>query len=557
MELREYIAIGLKWWWLLVISTILGATVAFLFSRSQAPVYEASTTIIVGNTIRSTDLSTSDILLSERLARTYADMARRQPVLQGVIDSISLRDDWQSLKRRVSVSPVQDTQLLEISVEAGSPEEARVTADAVAQQLIQLSPTALQNQETDETQRLVRERLESLQTRINAGQVRREALEKALNGANGSLSADKVTELQTEANNLDKLIADWENTHTQLLIYIAGEKSPNYLAIVEAAQANPGSIRPKVMQNTMLAAVVGLLLAMGIIFLLEYLDDTLKSTEEMNQTLGITALGAVTRIGGETYPEKLLTGDGIFSTVGEAYRMVRSNVQFMSIDKPLKSLMITSPSPNEGKSVTVSNLGVVMAQAGYKTIIVDSDLRRPVQYQIFQQPNQGGLTELLRSPEIEVEAYLKETGVENLRLLTSGTTPPNPSELLNSQRMGQVISSLTQVADVVIFDSPPALVVADAGILSGRVDGVVLVLRAGQTRYEAARQAILHLNKAGANVLGGVLNRISAKKGGYYYNYYHSYAPNAGAPSLNGKVPLPTSGLSGLKAQWGKLPFKR
>jgi capsular exopolysaccharide synthesis family protein len=208
--------------------------------------------------------------------------------------------------------------------------------------------------------------------------------------------------------------------------------------------------------------------------------------------------------------------------------------------------MVTSSTPQEGKSVTAANLGVVMAQSGLKTILVDADLRRPVQHQIFQVPNLAGLTNLLCSPELEINDHLRNTNVENLHLITCGVLPPNPSELLGSQRMRQLLTSLSQMADVVILDSPPVVAVTDAAVLSNRVDGVVLVAFAGQTRRDVARQAVLNLQQAGANLLGGVLNGISKREGDYYYHQY--YTPNrheaAGQPSH-----------ARLRRRWQWLPF--
>jgi capsular exopolysaccharide synthesis family protein len=204
--------------------------------------------------------------------------------------------------------------------------------------------------------------------------------------------------------------------------------------------------------------------------------------------------------------------------------MIRSNLQFAAIDGAAKTILVTSPSPGEGKSTTAANLGVVMAQAGLRAIVVDADLRRPTQHQIFGLVNMGGLTDLLTSPELEIEGYLRDSGVENLQVLTSGFLPPNPSELLGSGRMRQLLSSLQEIADVVIFDSPPAAAFADSVVLSNRVDGVLLVTQAGKTRRDVARQAVSNLQQAGANLFGAVLNRVSRRsEGRYYHRYYAAY----------------------------------
>jgi succinoglycan biosynthesis transport protein ExoP len=526
VELRQVITIIVKWLWLLFLSTTISAVAGYAVSQRQAPVYAATTTLIVGQSIQATQLSSGDITTSERLAGTYADIAQREPVLQGTIETLNLNSTWRELKKRVKVKPVQDTQLLEITVEASSPEEARVTADEIAHQLILLSPAGPQNQEQEDNQRFVRQRLEGLQAKIGTGQARIQELEATMAG---SLSAQQMQELQSEINTLERLITDWENIYAQLLIFAGSKESPNYLAVIEPAQVSPGPVRPRVRLNTLMAGVVGLSLALGLIFLLEYLDDTLKSADDLSRSLGLTTLGAVSQIKGRRYQDKLIASQDPFAPASEAYRMIRSNIQFMFIDQPIKSIMVTSPGPGEGKSITVANLGLIMAQAGLKTIIVDSDLRQPVQHQIFKMPNAGGLTDLVRSPELEINRHLKHTEIENLQVITCGTLPPNPAELLGSQRMGQLLAGLSEMADVVIYDSPPAVVVADTAVLSRRVDGVVLVVEAGQTRRDVARQAILNLQQAGAHMLGGVLNRASYKREDH--SYYRHYASKRHKPA--------------------------
>ncbi|MFN8454784.1 MAG: polysaccharide biosynthesis tyrosine autokinase [Anaerolineae bacterium] len=543
VELRRYITIIIRRWWLLILVAALAAGIGYWISQRQPRVYQASATIMVGQSIQATSLDRGEIQTSELLALTYANIAERQPVLQSVVDELSLDDAWQDLKSRVKVTPVEGTQLLEITVEAGSPEEAQVIADEVAHQLIMLSPTALKDQQNDRNQRIARQRLKDLQDRIEAGQVRRAELEAAMTG---SLSAEQVQQLQAEINTLDGLITDWERNLTQLLIFVAGEKSPNYLALIEPAQADFDPVRPNVKLNTLMAGVVGLCLALGLIFVMEYLDNTFKSADDLSQSLGLTVLGTVGRIEGKQSPDKVIVSQNPFSPASEAYRMIRSNIQFMSVDRPAKIIMVTSPAPGEGKSLTAANLGIVMAQAGLKTIIIDADLRRPTQHQIFQVPNLSGLTDLLCSSELEVNNHLRNTPVPNLKLIPCGVLPPNPSELLGSQRLRQLLVSLNEIADIVIFDSPPAVAVADAAILSNRVDGVVLVTQAGQTRRDVARQAILNLKQAGANLFGVVLNRVSKKEGGYYHQYYTSKRP----------TPAGQSGHAKPQRRWQWLPFK-
>jgi len=203
------------------------------------------------------------------------------------------------------------------------------------------------------------------------------------------------------------------------------------------------------------------------------------------------------------------------SAVAEAYRTLRTNIQFSSLDEPLRTLLVASASADEGKSTTLANLAVTFAQAGRRTILVDSDLRRPSLHAIFGTPNDHGLTTMLLQDD--APAPLVETPIEGLRLLPSGPIPPNPSELLASRRLEGAIARLRDDADLVLFDSPPALAVSDAAVLSRRVDGVVLVVRAGGTRREHAARARQVLERAGARLLGVVLTNASVEDAVYSY----------------------------------------
>ena len=544
IELRRVLKILARRWWLVILVTVLVAAGGYAISRRQPPVYEGSVTLLVGPLLQGTQVDRNDILVSEMLAQTYANLARRQPVLQGAIDTLNLKDSWTSLRSRVNVELIEETQLLQIRVQAGSPEEARMVADELAHQLILLSPTALADREQDEDQQFVRQRLESLRAKIESGQRRLEGLESTAAERVASSSAEELQALQDEINTLEGLIAGWESSYSQFLTYITGEQSINFVAVVEPAHGSSQPVRPRPLVYTAIAGMIGLGLALALVFVLEFVDDTLSSAEEMRQSLGLTPLGTIGRIkrpaasptglhlrsvilpwagwldrvrtgtDGEHGPGKLITGLESSLPVAEAFRMVRSNIQFVTSDRPSDSILITSPGPNEGKSIVAANLGIVMAQAGLKIVVVDANLRKPVLHQLFDLSNSAGLTDLLRSPDLEVAGLLQDPGVEHLQVLTSGERPPNPSELLGAARMGQVLATLGKLADIVIFDSPPISAATDAAVLANRVGGVVLVIGAGQTRASAARQSISSLQLGKIRLLGGVLN-ASRRRGGW------------------------------------------
>ncbi len=217
--------------------------------------------------------------------------------------------------------------------------------------------------------------------------------------------------------------------------------------------------------------------------------------------------------------QRLITLSDPRSPVAEAYRSLRTNLEFSSLDEPLRTMVVTSPAPEAGKSTTLANLAVTLAQAGKQVILVDCDLRRPSLHDIFGVPNATGLTSVILD-DITSTPPLRETGVAGLRLLTSGPLPPNPAELLGSRRMAGLIQTLREQADMVLFDAPPVIAVTDAAILASQVDGVLLVLNAGVTRREHAQRARAALDKVNARLVGTVLNNVKLDTSlyGYYSN---------------------------------------
>ena len=206
--------------------------------------------------------------------------------------------------------------------------------------------------------------------------------------------------------------------------------------------------------------------------------------------------------------ESLITVTHPHSPVSEAYRILRTNLEFSSLDKPIRTMVVTSAGPDEGKSTTLANLAVTIAQGGKKVILADCDLRRPRLHEIFGLDNDAGLTTMVVDDEALENPPLQETGVPNLWLLPSGPLPPNPSELLGSRRMEEIIAVLTQRADMVLFDAPPVIAVIDAVVLGSKVDGVLLVINAGGTKRDHAQRAKAQLEKVNVRVIGAVLNNV-------------------------------------------------
>jgi len=216
---------------------------------------------------------------------------------------------------------------------------------------------------------------------------------------------------------------------------------------------------------------------------------------------------------------KLITLTNPKSPISEGYRTLRTNIQFVSIDKTIKTIMVTSTGPAEGKSTTIANLTVALVQADKKVLLIDADMRKPTLHHFFRLPNRIGLTNVIAG-SVEIESAIQTPTLLNMHILTSGPIPPNPAELLGSKRMEVLIKELLSKYDYVLFDAPPVIAVTDAQILSQLVDGVLLVVNSGQTHREMAVKAKGLLENVNANVIGVVLNNKETKGEGYYYYYY-------------------------------------
>ena len=295
---------------------------------------------------------------------------------------------------------------------------------------------------------------------------------------------------------------------------------PGSVSVVELATMPASPVKPQIPLNVALGIVAGLVVAAGLVLLMEYLDDTVKSEQDVERLAGLTTLGMVVRFGrrGSRQP---VSGYGSRSPAAEAYRAIRTSVQFASMDRPGQVLLVTSPNAGDGKSTTAANLAVTMASAGKRVVLVDGDLRKPSLHRVFSLENKVGLTSALLSGN-GARSCIQSSGFDNLLVLASGPLPPNPSELLSSPRMRDLVEALRREADVVVMDSPPALLVTDATLLAALADGTILVAEAGRTRSAALRQAVDGLSRATDRLLGVVLNKTGRRGATAYHHYYQA-----------------------------------
>jgi len=332
-------------------------------------------------------------------------------------------------------------------------------------------------------------------------------------------------------------LALYQQTYQNLLsdyerINLARLESESNVVQVDAAVPNLKPISPTILQDVFLAAAVGIMVGAGLAYLIEMLDDTIKRPEDITSQLGLTVMGNILHVGEDEEP---ITALQPRSPISEAYRSLRTNIQYASVDYPVETLLITSPSPKDGKSTIAINLAVVLAQSGLSVILVDADLRRPVIHRRLKLTNRRGLTSFFRPSPTEILGSAQAVeNVDNLAVITSGSLPPNPSELFMSDRMGSILKKLKELADVVIIDSPPLMAVTDAAVLAPRVDGTLMVIKPEATNLSACREAVDQLRQVGGKMIGVVINDIAEKgrrsyyyKNGYYYRYQDYYGESS------------------------------
>ena len=346
--------------------------------------------------------------------------------------------------------------------------------------------------------------------------------------------SERYPPLESEQARLQADVRTLQTTYDNLqreyqMAKIAESADGATVRMVDKAQLPGFAISPNRRRAIQFAMIVGLLLGIAAAVGLEKIDDSVKSPDELLNRFQLPVLGQIPAIRAAGREEgtplsRLVTHVDPRSVVAEAYRSLRTNIAFSRAQSRIRTLVLTSPGPADGKSTTVANLAITFAQQGQKTLLVDADLRRAVLDKTFSVPRTPGLTEVVVGVAALDDA-VHSTSVENLFVMGSGQLPPNPSELLGSARMREVLDAARERFDVVLFDSPPLLAVTDAAVLSTMVEGSILVVRMGSTSREAVRRAASHLRAVHSRVLGAVLNDIDLNAGSYYGGYgYYAYA---------------------------------
>ncbi|MDQ3640713.1 MAG: polysaccharide biosynthesis tyrosine autokinase [Actinomycetota bacterium] len=506
-ELSHSLAvIRMRKWSIVLVAAVVLASTAY-FSLRQTPLYESSARVLVEPISISSGFGTDASALPPNL-ETEKEVATSAPVLEAAAEELNLAEPG-ALLDGFSVDLATSTEILVMSYSSPEPETARRRVQALADSYLnnrrrQVLKDLLASSDT------VQDQLKSLN-----GQ-----LQGINNDISGESNASQKAILQTQASTLVGQIAVLQQQLT-------GLTPPDKLQVgrvLAPASLPTAPSSPNHVQNAVLALAAGLVAGVGVAFARERLDDRLRGRSDLESHLRTPVLAVVPRVKGWRRRKRALnvTLTKPDSVAAEAYRTLRTGIVFAASAREAKSVLITSPHPGDGKTVTAANLAVALAHAGKKVVVVSADLRKPRLHRFFGARNEAGLSNVLTGTT-PLQEVLAPTDIDNLRLLPSGPAPKHPGELLGSEAMRTALDELTKDFDMVLVDAPPLLAVADAMTLAPVVDAVLFVAEAENTSRAAVDLAISQLDQVRAHVIGAVLNNFDPSKARAYSTGYEGY----------------------------------
>ena len=474
-------------------------------------------------------ITNSELKAAEDKLKEFKSQPRGVAVLEAEFDS--LKNDLDSFNSRLKMSYIEIEQLYS-GVSLLEQELAKTPATISREEWSDVSGGVVYTGDVNPLYISLSEQLASKRAQLAEKQGESSGLSMMLDSIDAELDAlqaemaEKTMEqerLQREVDRLRETSATLTQKETETHIAKSIDLGDTSVMVVSEASIPGGPVKPNKQMNIAIAMLLGMMLFTLLAFLLEYLDNTLKNPEDVTRELELPVLGIIPKLTKKNTPENfdgLITSSSPKSPIAEAYRTLRTNIGFASVDKKYRSILITSASPQDGKSTTAANLAVAMAQAGNRVIAVDCDLRKPILHKVFQKENSRGLTSYL-TQGLTLDQVV-QNAMENLDILTSGPIPPNPSEMLSSDKVRSLWPELLKRYDYILIDSPPILAVTDASILASQVDAVIGVVKSGTTRNDMGRMALSQLLNANAKIIGMVLNGIKAESKEYQYYYYYS-----------------------------------
>ncbi len=513
MEIHDLIRVVTRRWWLLVAGTVLAIALSYVALRFLAPWprYQAASTVLIGG---SSELDWSALQLGRDLAPTYAEWTRRRPVLQGAIDALGLDMTFEELQGQVDVRSVRDTQLMEIAVTSGDPNRAAAIANEVARQLA-LQPLPLTGG-IDETERSFQGNVGLLRRKIEAGEAELADLSGRLVNAQSDEDIATITTLMAKTQgDLDiwrKSLSELDAAYSDYL--------GNFIVLAEKAVPPSQPLKPFI--NVFVAGITGLVFAIGLAFLREQLDNTVKTNYDVEERLSLPVMGVVTPLAGSRsgrlrrllrrQPATSYESVGVRSEhvphPNSTYRRLVGGIMRKDAQPAEGTFLITSPTETKGLEETAVALAMAWAEMGHKTILVDASLNHPVLHTYLGLRNEAGLVNMLNGRKSDKGAVLyNPIGKDGLQVVTSGPVEDVSPRLLHRENFEVGLDELVDRADIVLLYGPPVLSGPESANLASQVDYVLLVLDVRKTRMDEAQEAVELLRAGNDTGVGGVLNR--------------------------------------------------
>jgi succinoglycan biosynthesis transport protein ExoP len=547
-DIGDYARIVWRRKFVVVLSLVVVVGVAVGVSFLQTPRYSATAKVVLR--LRTTTLFGANAVPVDaaRAVQTEIEAIQSDPVKGRVRDKVGTAP-------KVRVSPVGTADLIAVRAESTSAVQAATVANAYADSYIEFRRE--QNlEELLANSRQIESKVREIQAQIDDLAARTEAFPPCVDARTNPLPCSQRDGAAQERNALVTQQISFRERLNQLQVEqsIAGGGAQ----IGSPASVPSEPFEPEMLKNALMAAVLGLLCGVALAFLFDYLDDSVKDKEDFERAVPrLAVIGLIPQVAEWKAKDqaRLVSRVAPRSPPAEAYRILRTSIQFLSIDRPARVIQVTSASAQEGKTTTLANLAVAFASSGIRTVAVCCDLRRPRLHEFFDFDNTVGFTSVLLGTVPLNKALQPVPGQDGLLVLASGPLPPNPAELLTSTRSAELLRRLAANADVVLIDSPPVLPVTDALVISQHVDATLLVSAAGVTTRKAAARAVEMLERVNAPVVGAVLNGVSDEGGygGYASRYYSSAAGprlSNGAGGTNGNGPAPKAS-GGPEPGWG------
>jgi capsular exopolysaccharide synthesis family protein len=522
MELRRYWRALRRRLWLLILLPVATASVAVGVSLVLPPVYEGNASVLVrpAQPISSLDPNSSAVT-ADQVARTYAQLMTQRALLQRVINDLHLKTTPEHLQRSVRVAPQANTTLLTVTVDSTDPQQAPEIANKLVEDFLAQTRDIQQKQVTQFTA--------SIQGQIQhvQGQIEKEEARIAQLQASGQGRALK-TEEQAELTSLQQQVtAD----RSQYFTFVQSEsdiaanvaRATDNVIIVSPATPPDQPVSPKPLLNFLLGLVGGLVTAVAIALVLDHLDQSIKTDDELIERTGLIPLSHIPVTPLARRPGLVTLSADVAQA--EPYKTLRTNVLFSSLDRRLCTIAVTSAIPGEGKSTVAANFAAALTAAGHRTVLLDCDFRRPSQHRLFGRFRNVGLTNLILGEVSEAEAVVPVEELPGLWVTTTGPTPANPSELLSSSRMRELLDRLTKTFTYVVIDTPPVQAVADPLVVASYADATLMVVEQGRASFPAVRGALASLERVQAHVLGAVMNKVASPEDHYRY-YRYTYTRN-------------------------------